>query len=187
MKKSNRIKIQLPNIRTREEAESVMTDLAHIITAQRRIISDRDAAVLAINRNVEGPLAECDAAIAAKTDALRVWAETNPDQFPKGRKSLELTSGVLGFRTGTPKLALLSRAWNWDKVLEKLRTMASRFIRTKEEVDKDAILGEYSALPDKDDANDMLAPWGIKVTQDESFFVDPAVTELPSRQISEAA
>lgn len=180
MKKS-RIKVALPTIASREEAEAVMNELACVANNQRRITAQRDAAVLAINQRFESPLAECDQALAAKTDALRVWAETNPDQFPKGRKSIEFVSGVLGFRTGTPKLALLSRAWNWEKVCEKVQHYLPNFIRSKPEVDKEAIIAQRAEI------ECVLPKCGVKVVQGESFFVEPKLTEVESRQTQEAA
>lgn len=182
--KNKRIKIQLPNINTREEAEAVMHDIAAIANNQRRITADRDAEVLNINERYEASLTQCAEELQQKTDALRVWAETNPDQFPKGRKSIDFVSGVLGFRTGTPKLALTSRAFTWDKVLELLKTRWTHFIRSKQEVDKDAILTAAAAQKVN---TQQLAALGLKVVQDESFFIDPKLTEVETRQTVEAA
>jgi phage host-nuclease inhibitor protein Gam len=170
-----RIKIKLPTITTRDEAEAVMNDLAWHTINQRKLTNQRDAEVLAINKKYEASLAACDEAIKEKSEALRAWAEATPDVFPKGRKSLDLVSGTLGFRTGTPKLALLSRAWNWDKVLAALRVGAVKYIRRKEEVDKDAILG--ANLPAT-----AWQPFGVKIVQEESFFVEPKLTDQEARQ-----
>lgn len=184
--KSSRIKVNLPMLTSRDDAEAAMHDLAAVLNNQRLFTARRDAEVLAINKKYEGNLAQCEQEAAALTDQLRAWSEAHPDQFPKGRKSLDLVSGVLGFRTGTPKLALLSRAWNWDKVLAQLKQMANRFVRTKEEVDKEAILAEHAGFTDKQAAADLLKLWGVKVTQDESFFIEPRLTALETRQTMEA-
>src|ERR1035438_5668905 len=106
--KPMRIRVALPMIQSREEAETTMTELATAANEQRSITAERDALVLTINERFEAGLAECAETLKAKTDALRAWAEANPDVFPKDCKSLKLTSGTLGFRTGMPKLALLS-------------------------------------------------------------------------------
>ena len=186
--KNNRIKVTLPTIATRDEAETVMNELALAVNNQRKLAAQRDAMILTINQRYESPFAEVDQAIKAKTDALRVWAETNPDQFPKGRKSVEMVSGILGFRTGTPKLALLTRAFNWDKVLKLLRAVSPwrNYIRTKEEVDKEAILGNYSQTPDKPSMDMDLRRFGLKVTQDETFYVEPKLAEIETRQTAPA-
>lgn len=185
--KTSRIKLPLNTniITTRDDAETVMRELAEAITIQRRIQSDRDAQVLEINKRVEQPLARLSETIKNQTDTLRAWAEANPDQFPKGRKSIEMTSGTLGFRTGTPALKLFSRAFTWDKVLQLIRQgAAADYIRTKEEVAKDTILADHASkiIQDAD-----LRTLGLKVDQSESFFVEPNLTELPTRQTQEAA
>ena len=144
----SRIKIKLPSITTRDEAEAVMNELALAENNRRKFIARRDAEVLAINAKYETNLAACAEAVKEKSEILRAWAEATPTAFPKGRKSLDLVSGVIGFRTGTPKLALLSRAWNWDKVLAALKAspLFKPMIRIKEEVDKDAIIGTITAI-----------------------------------------
>ena len=178
----SRIKINLPTITTREEAETVMNDLANIAVNQRKLVNRRDAEVLAINSKYESGLAECALALAEKSETLRAWAEATPDCFPKGRKSLELVSGTIGFRTGTPKLALLSRAWNWDKVLTAVQTYLPAFIRSTPAIDKEALLGQR----DEPTLQMGLKMCGMKVNQDESFFVEPKLTEMEARQTVEA-
>jgi phage host-nuclease inhibitor protein Gam len=188
MKSKTRIKISLPMITTRDEAEAVMNDLALAVNKQRKIAARRDNAILKINDEYATDLADCETTITAKSDTLRAWAESQPEVFPKGRKSLTLLAGTLGFRTGTPKLAVLSRAWNWDKVLAMLQSLKhSAYIRTKTEVDKDAILGAHSQSTDKPATEKGFATFGCKVIQEESFFVDPDLTTLEPRQTQEAA
>jgi phage host-nuclease inhibitor protein Gam len=177
-----RIKVQLPTLLTRDDAESTMRELAIALNAQRAHIVERDSKVLAINKTYESALATLDESIKVKTDSLRAWAESNPDVFPKGRKSLDLVCGVLGFRTGTPKLSLLSRAFNWERVLALVKQLWPAFIRIKEEVDKEGILSMHSQAEDKSAADAELKRLGLKVVQDESFFIEPDLTDLDARQ-----
>lgn len=181
--KSPRIKIKLPDLKTRADAEAAMDEVATASNAKRKFIAVRDQAVLAINEKFAPALANCDQTIAENTDALRVWAETHPEEFPKGRKSIELAAGTLGFRTGTPKLCLLSRAWTWEKALTAVRTLLPAFIRDKPEIDKDAILGQR----DEPIIKDTLPRVGLKVDQGETFYIEPALSDTDARQSQEAA
>ena len=169
-----RIKINLPLISTRSEAEAAMNDLSLAANNKRKLAAKMDAERLAIENKYAGDLAVCDAFVKEKSEALRAWAESNPTEFGK-KKSIEFLAGTLGFRTGTPKLALLSRAWNWDKVLATLKANLKfkPFIRTKEEVDKDAIIGTITSIKDGWDGAEI----GVKVVQDESFYVEPKLTD----------
>ena len=114
-----------------------------------------------------------DEAINEKTDLLCAWAEANPGQFPKDKKSIALLAGTLGFRTGTPKLALLSRRFNWEIVLANVQRLIPKFIRNKPEIDKEAILAER----DNETLLTAITGCGLKITQDESFYVEPNLTE----------
>lgn len=182
---STRIAVKLPALLTRDDAESAMNDLALSVNNQRKLTASRDGKCLLINQAYESQLGELDQAIKASTDAIRAWAEANPDAFPKDRKSLSLLSGTIGFRTGNPKLTLLSRAFNWDTVLAHvLQSIGIDYIRTKREVDKEALLSRHSQATDKAAADAELKRVGLKVTQDESFYIEPKLTEIESRQVS---
>jgi phage host-nuclease inhibitor protein Gam len=166
-----RIKKTLTNVvQTREEAEARMNDLAVAANHRISLIADMDAEILAIKDEYEAWIAKQDADIKQAAADLEAWALANPDQFEKP-KSLAFLSGTLGFRTGTPKLALLNRKWNWETVTSAVERMLPNFIRTKPEVDKDAILGQ------RDELAEFLPQVGLKVTQDEGFFIEPKLTK----------
>lgn len=174
----SRIKINLPTITTRDEAEFVMNELALAENNRRKLLAIRDGQVLAINSKYEAGIAACAEQVKEKSDLLRAWAETYPEAFPKNRKSIEFVAGTLGFRTGTPKLTLLSRAWTWEKVLAEAMHYIPNFIRSKPELDKEAIIAQREEL------SDALPKIGVKVTQAESFFVEPALTDTAARQVA---
>jgi phage host-nuclease inhibitor protein Gam len=186
MKNKTRIKVTLPNISSREEAEAEIGEIIFLTTEQLKLTAEMDAELAEVRKQYESILGTLARQSNEKKKALCAWALANLDQFPKGRKSLEFTQGTIGFRTGTPKLALLSRAWTWEKVLTFLTSKLrfGEFVRVKKEVDKDAILGAVSAK-EFDEAD--LKFCGMKVVQDESFFVEPKLTEEETRQTAEVA
>jgi phage host-nuclease inhibitor protein Gam len=187
MNKNTRIKVALASITTRDDAEAAMNELAMICNNERKEIAWRDAEVLEVNRRHEGNLSAYATAKQAKTEVLRAWLETHPEELPKGRKSLDMVSGVIGFRTGTPKLSLVSRAFTWEKVLGLVRRfgiLGPTWIRTKEEVNKEVLLGDY-ANRSVNDAE--LKGLGLKVVQEESFFIEPKLTNTDPRQTTPAA
>ena len=182
--KTTRLKINLPTITTRAEAEAVMNDLSIAVNEQRKIAADLDAEILAIKEDYALDLAAIESTRKEQYDLLEAWAESNLDAFPKDRKSIIMAAGTLGFRTGTPKLSLLSRLYNWERVLANVASFLPQFIRVKKEVDKEGILGMYSTSKEKHIADAELKRLGLKVTQEESFFADPLLTDLPARQTS---
>ena len=171
-----RIKISCPLIASRAEAEAAMNELSLAANNRRKFIARLDADKLAAEERHAANIAACDAAIKEKSDALRAWAEANPADFGK-KKSIDFAAGTLGFRTGTHKLKLLAR-WTWDKVLTAIEERAFNFTRSTPEVDKESILTFYSSATDKASVEaKVLAPIGVKVVQDESFYVEPKLTD----------
>ncbi len=177
-----------PAINTREEAEIVMNQLALVINNQRAMQTRLDAEILAIKEKYADAMALYADDTKTHTAELQDWAQTHPSEFPKDRKSLKLTAGTLGFRTGTPKLSLVSRAWNWVKVLAAFVSdeAVSNYIRNVPEINKEAILADYAASDDKAQFANCLKIRGVKVDQDETFFVEPDLTPFQPR-VTEAA
>ena len=102
-------------------------------------------------------------------DELERFALVNKSLFAN-KRSLALAYGKIGFRTGTPKVMLLNRKYNWKTVLELLKKIfGKKYVRTKEEPNKDAILSDI-AQSKLDDSK--LAAVGLKVDQNEKFFVE---------------
>lgn len=157
-------------IRDRAEAETHVNTVAALVNERRGIAAAMDEKILNLKQEYELELANLDAQIKVGTDNLEAWAIANPAEFGKA-KSIEFLAGRIGFRTGTPKLALLSRAWNWERVTAAVQSLLPNFIRNKPEVDKEAIIAQRVEL------EEFLPSVGVKVTQGESFFVEPKLTE----------
>lgn len=112
-------------------------------------------------------------------DTLRSEIEAfcikNKSEFDKQR-SREFQFGVIGFRISPPKVVLLNRKYNMKTVIELVkRVFSNGYLRIKEELDKETILADYSQQK-LDDSK--LAAIGLKIDQDETFFVEPKFEEL---------
>lgn len=180
--KKNRIKTPAANTLTRADVIEEVSLIRTLKIAERKIKADRDAAVKEIDERCAPELEAIAADIENAVERCRAWAEVNPQEFEK-RKSIECAHGIFGFRTGTPKLALLSRAWNWDKCLEKVRELLPAFIRDTPTIDKEALLAQR----DEEIVQFAIKGCGMKVVQDESFYVEPIITEVETRETSEVA
>ena len=174
-----RIKIKLPTITTRVEAEAVMNELSLAENNRRKKIAERDDMVLSVQEDYAAGIEACESAVKEKTDALRAWAEANPDQFAKDRKSIAFAAGTLGFRTGTPALKLL-RGWNWQKVTDACCVHLPNFLRSVPEVDKAALIGQREELAA---AFPLI---GVKINQGESFYVEPLLTDTKATKTVKA-
>jgi len=179
---SKRIKVTGPTIRSRSEAETVLGDIRSATITRNQAMADRERERKAIDDTYGAALERLDREIETRSEQLRGWAEANPSEF-NGLKSLDLTHGVVGWRIGNPTLKTLT-GWSWDRVLEKLESVTDglRFIRTKEEVDKQALLAERATF-----TAEQLRELGVKITQEEAFFVEPKLDEADNRTVLKEA
>jgi phage host-nuclease inhibitor protein Gam len=170
-KSKQEIKMKIPRtvVGSRGDAEQLMHEFALTANRRRALVSRLNAAVLKLQEDAAKEISACDQGLDAAFESLRAWAAGHPDEFPRGRKSVALLGGTLGYRTGTPRLALLSRGCTWEGLVDRLRQKGwMGFIRTRSEPDKDSLLAQ------RDRYN--LHEVGLKVVQDEAFYVEPRLS-----------
>jgi len=167
---------------SRAEMEAQLSQVRDLTISRSQLLAEKNAALKELDEQFSPRLNAWEQAIQEKTVLIQAWAEANPEEFAK-RKSIELAHGTIGFRTGTPKLKTLAKQ-TWAKVLDTLRAspFAEKFIRIKEEVDKESLLVAHANFS-IDDAG--LRGLGLEVTQEESFFITPKLEEADIRQIAE--
>jgi len=161
-----RVKKVGPAIRTREEMEECVRKICLATIRQDELRTDLDGRLAAIRQSFEEPMAKVEEELKGLLAQAEEWACENRDMFAT-RKSVVMVHGVVGFRTGMPRLATL-KGWKWDAVLRVLQETRPDFVRTKAEVDKDMLLANRTVLGDA-----TLRSVGVEVKQDETFFVEP--------------
>lgn len=175
---SSRIKLKTAAPRTREEMETLVGDIAALKIRERELKARMDADLKEVRDRYEGQLAGLSESIGAKMPAALAWADNNADDFGKLR-SIEMLHGTIGWRTNTPSLRTLS-GWTWDRVLEKLLNIgAMTYVRTKQEVNKQALLADRDDL-----GGEEFRKLGVRVVQEDEFFVEPKITETQSREVA---
>lgn len=172
-----RLKITTTAPRTREEMEALVGEITALKIRERALKAEMDAGLKAVREEFESRLSATTERIAAKIPCAMAWAEAHPDAFGS-IKSIEMIHGTIGWRINTPSLRTLA-GWTWDRVLEKLRTIPAFtvFIRVKTEVDKQAILSARENFLDGD-----LREMGVRIAQEEEFYVEPKITDTENRQ-----
>ncbi len=176
----NRIKKSVLKVVSKEEAIGLAHDVAVLMNCKRSLENQKDAKVLEVTERFGAKIAELDDDMKPKLTAVMNWALANPAEFAEA-KSLDFGTARVGFRTGTPKLTLLNRSWNWDAVCETVQRLLPNFIRSKPELDKEAIIAQ------RDELAEYLPACGVKVVQGETFFLEPKLSEPEKRVVKEAA
>ncbi len=176
--KKTRVKNEVAPVKDRAMAEEVLLELAATINAKIALNASMDARLLEIKGEYQAELAEGELRITNLLARLEQYASTHPEIFPKDRKSVVWPAGKFGWRTDPPSLALLKRSFGWAQILAVIVSKRLRkFVRTKIEVDKDAILARCGTLEKPTRFQTRTLPaLGLKLNQEEKFFVEPDLT-----------
>lgn len=157
-----------PVPRTRRALEGLAAEVAALKLEEVRLTAELDARLRLAREQVEPALQRVRASIAAKTAAVRAWAEAHPQAF-NGRRSLELRDALLGWRSSPP--ALKPRpGWTWEQITAALKSRPEwhAYLRVREEPNKIRLLADRVALGEQ-----ALAGMGLCVAQEETFFIEP--------------
>ncbi len=153
---------------TRDEAAQAVADIGVASRQLARIEAAMNDELAVIKELHEAAAEPHRQKIKTLTVAVQTWAEAHRDELTQhGKvKTCALTTGEICWRTRPPSV----RVTGAEAVLDLLRRLGlGRFIRVKEEVNREAILNEPAAL---------VGVPGIKISQEEDFVVSPFAAEL---------
>jgi phage host-nuclease inhibitor protein Gam len=167
-----------PIVQTRAQMEALIGEIAKLQLERNGITAALDQEVTQIRKRFEGTLDTLQREIEIKTQLAQVWADTHPEEFGE-KKSIEFVHAVVGFRTGNPTVKPIKKSFTVAAIVALLRkvTWGAKYIRQPDPVlNKEAILLDRETLTEQ-----QLKSVGIKITQDESFYIDLKATETTTR------
>lgn len=172
---TNRIKVTKPIVpvpSSREEAERIVREIATAKITERALKAEMDAELIAVRKRYEARLAQTDELIQPRVEAIRDWADAHQDDFG-GKKSLEMTHGIIGWRVTPPALKPL-KGFTWGAVLNRLKDLGKfDFIRVKEEPNKEALLAVR--------LTENLKQYYLGAVQEDEFYVEPKMSEVTNK------
>ena len=159
---------------TMDEAQTAAELFATNKTRLDKIEAKMNEEINKVKSKYKDEVTEINEELEEPTQVLEAFAKEQKSNWGK-KKSIELLHCTIGFRTGTPKVDK-NKKFTWDAIAELLQKnkLFKGFIRTKTEINKDAILAEKNeALLEqlKDECY-------VEVVQDETFFVALKKEEL---------
>ena len=157
---------------TRDCADEAFASYAKADAQSAKITADIELQCAKIREKYATRLAELEEEKTKAFETLQAFATENQAELFAKRKSLEMAHGIIGFRTGTPKLKTI-KGFTWASELQLVKEFLPDYVRQTEEIAKDKLLADR-------DATDMLpqmAKCGIQVAQDETFYVEPKKEE----------
>lgn len=167
---------------TREAADEAFAKYAKADAESAKITADIELQCAKIREKYAGRLAELDAAKTVAFDTLQSFATENQTELFSKKKSLDMAHGVIGFRTGTPKLKTL-KGFTWASALQLVKEFLPAYVRKTEDVAKDKLLADRDMEVKPKDGEDKvklsheMARCGIQVVQNETFYVEPKKEE----------
>lgn len=169
MAKARTFGANLPVPQTRDEAAALVTTIGELGRQKARLEADMNDKLARIKEGYEQKAAPLKSAIDEKTEGLKIWAEANRTALTGGDKSktVDLGTGVLKWRLRPPSV----RISGFEAVIERLKAAGlARFLRTKEEINKDAMQAEPDVA---------RAVAGVAIgSAGEDFIVEPFEAEL---------
>ncbi|WP_024740927.1 host-nuclease inhibitor Gam family protein [Tenacibaculum maritimum] len=155
------------------EANRVMETYAKADAKKDMLAAKMDEEITAIRAKYSEELQECTETTDKCFNKMQAYAECNPDLFGK-KKSYETPYGIIGFRSGTPKLKA-TKGYTLKAALKLLeKNKATNYLRTKIEMAKDILIAERN----KPEVISLMGECGLEVTQDNTFFVELKKEEL---------
>ena len=152
---------------TLEEAQQASNEFATGYNRLEKIEAKMNEEINKVKAKYQDDVTELKDQLSEPNSVLEAFAKEQKDNWGK-KKSVELLHTIVGFRTGTPKVAK-DKKFTWDAVLElmKKNRIFKTFIRTTEEINKESILAEK----DEKILQSLKEECYIEVDQDEKFFV----------------
>ena len=168
---------------TREAADVAFATFAKADASINKIQAEIELQCAKIREKRQADLTRLTAERDAAFETLQSFATENQAELFAKKKSLEMAHGVIGFRTGTPKLKTL-KGFTWASALQLVKQFLPGYVRTTDEIAKDKLLADRE-LKEVTATNhekpitmtEAMAECGIKVDQDETFFVEPKKEE----------
>ena len=172
MAKTTRVKKKIITGVTLDQAQEASELFALSQNKLAKIEAKMNEEINRIKSKYQDSITELTESQEEPKEILEVYAKENQGEWGK-KKSMELLHCIIGFRTGTPKV-VKDKKYTWELITETVMKLFPNLVRTKTELDKDAII----ALSKEDGFKEIAEKCCIDVVQEESFFVQPKVEEL---------
>lgn len=160
--------VDFPVPQNREETIAAIHKIGVNQRERVRIQAAMADEMAAIKLRYEQEAAPHNSAISALTKGVHLWCATNRTALTDNNKTktAKLASGEILWRLRPPSVSVRGT----ESVMVSLKSIGlDRFIRTKEEINKEAILNEPEVA---------VTIKGISISQKEDFIIKPFDTQL---------
>lgn len=152
----------------KDQANEFISEIGRLQRDRDRIAADMNDEMAKIKERFETQALPMAERIRLLSQGVQIWCAAHRAELTDGNKVKHaiLAAGKINWRMRPKKVALRGK----EAVIEVLKSMGLvRFIRTIEEVNKEALLGEEEVA---------TAVPGISISQGEDFVITPHETQL---------
>ena len=153
---------------SREEFEQSMAEYAAAESREQSIKAKMEAELTKVRAKYAEQLEDLEAVKEVHFNVVEQYAVEHRSELFADKKKVEGVHGTIGFRTGSPKLALISGV-TWPMVTERCREFLPDYIKTSYDLAKSKLLADRG----KEEVYSQFEKLGVKVVQEESFYLDP--------------
>jgi phage host-nuclease inhibitor protein Gam len=167
MAKTREKKIVVTGV-SREQFEQAFAEYAAADAKFQNVTTKMDIEITRIREKYQEQISTLQEQKDKAVEMMQTYAMENKDELFSKRKSIETVHGMVGFRTGTPKLRTL-KGFTWAAVTTLLSEFLPEYVRTTTEPAKDKLIADR----DNEEVSKYFTKVGIDVVQDETFYVEP--------------
>ncbi|WP_076591994.1 host-nuclease inhibitor Gam family protein [Herminiimonas arsenitoxidans] len=130
---------------SQDDAASTIRLIGEVGRDVSRLTANMNDEIAAVTQKYQELIAPKQERLVSMQSGVQVWCEANRDKLTNSgkTKSANLITGNIMWRQRPPSVTIRGA----DSVIETLKKLAlGRFVRTKDEINKDAILNEQDAV-----------------------------------------
>jgi phage host-nuclease inhibitor protein Gam len=160
---------------TLAEAEEVMGIYAKADASIEKINATMDLEISKIRDKYKDKIAAHTLERDEAETKLNLFCTQNKDTYFSSKKTLQLSHGDLGFRTGTPALKP-RKSFTLSACLELAKQFLPDYVRTKQELDREALIAARSI----DGMEEKYVQIGVQIVQEEKWFIELKKEAVPA-------
>jgi phage host-nuclease inhibitor protein Gam len=152
-----------------DDVDNALLEIGKVESVLAKKEADMNAKIQAVKEKYDNETIEQRTFCDNLKERIEAFCNANKGDFAKQR-TMNLTHGTVGFRNNPPKVVQLNKKFTVKTSIELLKKIfGGKYVRAKEEVNKDLILSEYATQVLKDE---QLAATGLRIDNDETFNIE---------------
>lgn len=160
------MKEQVTTLTSWTEADSTLKNIGELSQQIKKLEAEMNLKITAVQEKYQGDIDYLTEERIKNERNLQLYCESNRKDFGD-TKTKKLSFGEVSFRLSTPALKTM-KGFTWESVknlVKSSKKLAEKFIKIKEDLNKQAILSENMKESD-------LAKLGLVISQEESFYYE---------------